>query len=167
MRLTERRRARIIEVIGDPLRCLNVIAETNATSQYSPDLRVVGVDGSSAQSKAAFAAVLRSHKRNASRIPASVSHVIAVVEPPAQNEPWAFANVHRWAMSIHRRIQRARGIDADVTVLLVDRDTYPDLILERIEELAQRPPGVNPAAVHTMREIRSCSIAQASTNDFI
>lgn len=167
MSVTEKRRSRIIEVIGDPLDCLDVIAEANAVSPYAPNLRVIGVDGRNARSKTVFSALLRQHKRNASRIPASVSHVIAVVDPPAHSETWALGRVHRWAVSVHRRIQRARGIDADVTVLLVDKDVYPHLILERIEELAQRPPGVNPAAVHSLHEIRTCSIAQASMNDFI
>jgi hypothetical protein len=165
--VTEKRRSRIIEVTGDRLPCLSVIADANADSRYSPDLRVVGVDGSSAQTRSTFAAVLRRHKRNAARIPASVSHVIAVVDPPEHGAPWVLAKVQRWASSIHRRIQRARGIDADVTVLVVDKDVHAHRILERIEELAQRPPGVNPAAVHTMQEIRTCTIAQASTNDFI
>ena len=42
-----------------------------------------------------------------------------------------------------------------------------DLVAERIEELAQRPPGVNPAAVLSATEIHVKTIAEASTNDFI
>ncbi|WP_295101819.1 hypothetical protein, partial [uncultured Microbacterium sp.] len=98
----------------------------------------------------------------------SVSHVIVVIDQAGGlTEPWMLARIHRWASSIHRRIQRARGIDTDVTVVLVDSFVDPVLIAARIEELAQRPPGVNPAAVLIADEIRGQTIAQASTNDFI
>lgn len=163
----DNRSSRIIEVTGDPLRCLKTITEANTSARLPSNLRVIGIDGRSAHTRAGFAALLRREKRDASRIPPSVSHIIVVIDDPDYSDPWTIKKVHRWAMSIHRRIQRTPGVDADVTVLLVNRDVDPQLIFERIEELAQRRPGVNPAAVHTMDEIRAHTIAQASTNDFI
>ena len=54
-----------------------------------------------------------------------------------------------------------------MTALLVDWRTGMDLVAELIEELAQRPPSVNPAAVLSATEIHVKSIAEASTDDFI
>lgn len=169
MRVTEKNRApRIIEVGGDPLRCLDILGQSSDDPRPNPRLFVIGIDAHTVQTKAGFAALLRRQKRSAPTIPTSVSHVIVVIDQAGGlTEPWMLARIHRWASSIHRRIQRARGIDTDVTVVLVDSFVDPVLIVARIEELAQRPPGVNPAAVLTADEIRGQTIAQASTNDFI
>jgi len=168
MRMTHHRSSRhFVEVTGDPLQCLSATAESKSSASVPPSVRVIGIDGTSAHTRAGLAALLRRHKRNTSTVPGSVSHVIVVIDHPHCTDAWTTSKVHRWAMSIHRRIQRARGIDTDVTALLVNRDVAPHLICERIEELAGRPPGVNPAAVHTMHDIRAHTIAQASANDFI
>lgn len=120
------------------------------------------------QNPVSLAALLRREKRRISRMSASVSHIIVAIErAEGPVESWMLTRVHRWALSIHRRMQRAQGIDADVTVLLVDASDDAQFIEDRITELAQRPPGVNPAAVLTSDEIRRQTIAQASTSDFI
>ena len=49
----------------------------------------------------------------------------------------------------------------------MDSRTGMDLVAERIEELAQRPPSVNPTAVLSATDIYVKSVAEASTNDFI
>ena len=93
-------------------------------------------------------------------------HIIAVIRV-AHIESWTHPVLRRWAMSIHRRVQSARGVDTGVTALLMDSRTGMDLVAKRIEELAQRPPSVNPAAVLSATDIQVKSIAEASTNDFI
>ena len=95
-----------------------------------------------------------------------MSYIIAVIRV-AHIESWMYTVLHRWAMSIYRRVQSARGIDTAVTALLMDWRTGMDLVAKRIEELAQRPPGVNPTALLSATEIQIKSIAEASTNDFI
>ena len=57
----------------------------------------------------------------------AVSHIIAVIHL-AHIESWMHAVVHRWAMSIHRRLQSARGVDTAVTALLVDWRTGMELV---------------------------------------
>lgn len=159
-------RPRVVAVRGDPLRSLNSFG-SDPQGPQPPDLLVVGVDARRIRSKADFAALLRRRKRTALDYPAPVSQIIAVIDHAGHADPWMQTIVHRWALSIHRRIQRARGVDTGVTALLVDWRTSPQLVAERIEELAQRPPGVNAAAVLAAHEIRGQTIAQASTNDFI
>lgn len=133
--------SRVIEMTGDPLRCLNAISDVDASADLPAKLRVVGIDGRSAHTRSGFAALLRRQKGKVSRISGSVSHIIVVIEHPDYNDSWTIGKVHRWAMSIHRRIQRARGIDTDVTALLVNQDVDPQLICARVEELARRPQG--------------------------
>lgn len=159
---------RVIEVSGDPLACLTPIGRVDRPPQLSPSLFVIGVDARGVHTKSDFAALLRRHKRGVPRIPSSVSHIIIVIQL-ADDLPdvWVSTRVHRWVLSIHRRMQRTRGVDADVAALLVNRSVSSTLIAVRLEELAQRPPGANPAAVLTLDEIRGQTIAQASTNDFI
>jgi hypothetical protein len=157
---------RRIAVCGDPLRALDRLGEVFSPRQQSPALLVVGVDARRVRTRADFIALLRHRKRTALDITGSVPHIVAVIHL-AHVESWMHAVVHRWAMSIHRRLQSARGVDTAVTALLVDWRTGMDLVAERIEELAQRPPGVNPAAVLWATEIHVKTIAEASTNDFI
>jgi hypothetical protein len=75
--------------------------------------------------------------------------------------------LHRWTTSIHRRVQSARGVDTAVTAMLVDWRTGMDLVAVRIDELAQRPPGVNAAGVLSATEIHVKTIAEASADNFI
>jgi len=58
-------------------------------------------------------------------------------------------------------------VDAGVTALLMHSRTGMGLVAEQIEELAQRPPHVNPTAVRSATDIHVKSVAEASTNDFI
>ena len=159
---------RVVEVSGDPLACLTPIGRADRPPRLSPTLFVIGVDARCVHTRSGFAALLQSHKRSVPRIPSSVSHIIIVIHL-ADDLPdaWMSTRVHRWVLSIHRRMQRTRGIDADVAALFVNRSVSSTLIAVRLEELAQRPPGANPAGVLTLYEIRGQTIAQASTNDFI
>ena len=50
-----------------------------------------------------------------------------------------------------------------MTDLLMDSRTGMDLVAERIVELAQRPPSVNPTAVLSATDIHVKSVAEAST----
>jgi hypothetical protein len=157
-----------IAVGGDPLPCLNLLDGEGEPMRPYPALFVIGIDARRFEGRREFTRLLRPHFRNVKGIPTSVSHIIVVVQHDrGVAAPWMLAAVHRWVLSIHRRVQRARGIDADVAALLVDWRDDPRLIEERIAELSRRPPGVNPAAVLTADEVRGQTIAQASTYDFI
>ncbi len=157
---------RRILVCGDPLPALDGIGQVHSPRQPAPALLAVGVDARRVRTRASFVALLRRRKRTALEVRVSVSHIIAVIRV-AHIESWMHTVLHRWAMSVHRRMQSARGVDTAVTALLVDWRTDMDLVAERIEELAQRPPSVNPAAVLSATEIHVKTIAEASTNDFI
>lgn len=156
-----------IALHGDPLRTLDGICHADPLQLRGVDLLVIGVDARRARTKADFVAELDELGRTARDFPVSVPQIIAVIEHAGRREPWTYTMLRRWALSIHRRFQQVRGTDTVVTVLLVDSSTSPALVAKRIGELAQRPPGVNVAAVLSAQEIHNQTITEASTNDFI
>jgi len=163
---------RVIAMLGDPLPCLSALLRAGgpaarASASDAPDLLVLGVDARRVRTRAGFAALLRRRRRTVLAVPDTVAHIIVVVDHVGPPEPWMEAVAHRWAFSIHRRLELSRGVDTAVTALLADPGTSPDLVAERVAELARRPPGVNPAAVLCAGDIRSQTIAQASASDFI
>ena len=165
MRLTDCS-AHVIALSGDALPCLVALERRGVPPLVAPSLFVIGIDARGVDTRAALAALLRRHRRGDCVIPSSVAHVIAVIHHDAPPD-WVSAKVHRWMLSIHRRMQRSRGVDTDVAALLVDQSVTPALLATRLEELVHRAPGANSASVLTADEIRNQTIAQASTNDFI
>lgn len=161
------RTCRTIYVQGDPLRCLDGIGACGPGVDHRPALLIVGIDARRVRTKAGLVTLLTRRKRTALRAPATTSQIIAVIDHVGHAEPWMHTTAHRWALSIHSGIQRGRGLDMSVTVLLVDWRSSPELIAERLEELARRSPGINPAAVLSAHELRTHTIAQAATNGFI
>lgn len=161
------RRAPSILVEGDPLRCLRGIESADPAAEATTDLLLIGVDARRARSTAGILASLRGPARRVRRFPAAVPQIIVAVELADDPQPWVHPLCQRWAESLHRHIQRGRGVDAGVTVLLVGPRTDSRLVADRIAELAHRPPGLTPAIVLDAGDISRQTIAQASTNDFI
>ena len=157
---------RRIAVCGDPLPAIDRTGEVYSPRQSAPALLVVGIDARVVRTRADFIQLLRRRRGTVLDVRVSVSHIIAVIRV-AHIETWTHTVLRRWAMSVHRRVQGARGVDTAVTALLVDWRTGMDLLADRIQELSHRPPSVNPAAVLSATEIHVKSIAEASTNDFI
>jgi hypothetical protein len=161
------RRAPAILVEGDPLRCLRGIESADPASEATTDLLLIGVDVRRVRSTAGLLGSLRGPARRVRRFPAAVPQIIVVLELADDPEPWVPPLCQRWAEALHRHIQRGRGVDAGVTVLLAGPRTDSRLVAGRISELAHRPPGLTPAIVLDAGDISCQTIAQASTNDFI
>lgn len=157
---------RTIAIRGDRLPTMDAFADIAAPS-HGADVTVVGIDARHVSSKSAFITLLRRRKRAILGPHNYGSHIVAVVSCAVPAEPWMHHSLHRWALSIHRHLQQARGADTDVTALLVDWRTSAALVAERISELARRPSGLNPAAVLEAEEICGRTITQASTDDIL